>query len=82
MDCWRDKMPDGKPIKCASFTDWNTFCKLEPESSNFCRKNCKPGINGSDPNKGRRGYYEAKTHPWMESRKPIWRRRVTGRKIA
>jgi len=80
MKCWRDKMPNGQPIICGTFKDWNIFLKWDGE--NWCKKFCPKGLRGKESDTG--SYLRAKTHPWMDSvfGVPLYRQKVMGRKVA
>ena len=80
IDCWRDKMPDGTPVKCGNYESWEQFLALDGEKT-FCRRLCPPGYKGKP---SQSGSYMRSNKKWMDymGGVPIYRRKVQGRKVA
>ena len=78
IDCWRDKLPNGRPVQCGNFDSWDQFLKMDGEK--FCKTHCPPGYKGK-PSKS--GSYLRSNKKWIDSLcgKPVYRQKVRGRKI-
>jgi hypothetical protein len=89
MPCWRDKMPDGSPVMCGNFQSWEDFLKWDGEK--FCHARCPPGPRGKQ---SQSASYRRSSKAWMRSLpmgkdirgrfedKPIYQKRVYGRRVA
>ena len=80
MDCWRDKMPDGKPVECGTFPTWADFLKWDGEK--ICNRFCPVGAKGRPSQSAKYSLYSDKA--WMRQLGggPAYRRQVHGRKVA
>lgn len=93
MKCWRDKLPNGQPVRCGNFNTWEEFVKWDGEK--FCDRLCPIGYRGRQSDSAK---YIHSNKAWMrqlslgrdingrfEDPLPIrrpYQRRVRGRRVA